>query len=522
MGHSPCNGTAQIALHMSSARLVLAPQAQQTQTASLRLQHAVRLLQMSSQDFLQSVNNTIQSNPFLEGNEEEEPVLPAPLQALVADEPVAAMPEPEAGDNPAPDSGAEARDDADGDDSPSDVAPADDWGTPGSADGGGVSALDLTPAAISLSGHLHAQLNLLHLEPRDMALAKAVVELLDDDGYLRCDPGEALADWAEAAALQPTGDDLNLAVRRVQSLDPPGVGARSVQECLLLQLDLVADGVQRALIREILLKHLQRLAGNDLAAIARAVQAPLADVQAACTRIRHFDPRPGWRYGGTMTRYITPDVIVQRHKGQWRAMLNPAVVPRVSLNRQVVDLFQSSRKRSGAHPGLTGQLQEARWTLRNVEQRFCTIVAVAQAIVDRQKLFFEYGPMAMKPLGLKVIADAVGVHGSTVSRVTNNKYMAMPVGVFELKHFFSRAVVMPSGNACSSTAIRSLVREMIEAETPDKPLRDADLAERLRMQGFPLARRTITKYRLAMNIDIATRRRPTSGQQALQASAGAD
>ena len=497
---------------MPSARLVLAPQTQQTQTASLRLQHAVRLLQMSSQDFLQTVNNAAQTNPFLDSEgDDEDAVLPAPLQALVADEPVAAMPEPSPAQDES-DSSAEVGGDADGDDSPSDVGLADDWGTPGAADGSTVSALDLTPASVTLSAHLHGQLNLLHLPPRDLALARAVVELLDEDGYLRCDPVEALAAWDEVAAHKYSSDELNIAVRRVQSLEPAGVGARNVQECLLLQLDHVDDPVQRELIRAIVLHHLKQLASNDIAGMAKALHAPAAAVEAACKRISHFDPRPGWRYGGSTTRYITPDVIAQRYKGQWRAMLNPAIVPRVCLNRQVVDLFQRSRKSEGAHAGLSSQLQEARWTLRNVEQRFCTIVAVAQAIIDRQKLFFEYGAMAMKPLGLKVIADAVGVHGSTVSRVTNNKYMAMPVGVFELKHFFSRAVVMPSGNACSSTAIRSLVRDMIEAETPGKPLRDADLAERLRMQGFPLARRTITKYRLAMNIDIATRRRPSASQ----------
>jgi len=211
---------------MPSARLVLAPQTQQNQTASLRLQHAVRLLQMSSQDFLQTVNNAAQTNPFLDGDgDDEEGTLPAPLQALVADEPVAAMPEPSPAED-TPDGAAEVRDDADGDDSPSDAGMADDWGTPGSADGSTVSALDLTPASVTLSTHLHGQLNLLNLPPRDAALARAVVELLDEDGYLRCDPVDALAEWDEVAALRYSNDELNIAVRRVQSLDPAGVGAR--------------------------------------------------------------------------------------------------------------------------------------------------------------------------------------------------------------------------------------------------------------------------------------------------------
>ncbi|MEF7615722.1 RNA polymerase factor sigma-54 [Aquincola sp. MAHUQ-54] len=474
---------------------------QQSQVMSPRLQHAVRLLQMSSQDFEQTVTDCLGSNPFLE-QDDEGSLLQGGLAALVAPaaagaalhaEPSASAPEP-----------------AGGPELPEPAAPADgdawDLGSPASPSRGerdDLSACDFLVEAPTLNAHLHGQLNLLPLGARDMALAKAVVESLDDDGYLRSDPAE-LAAWT-GLDEPASGEEIRIAVCRVQSLDPAGVGARTVQECLALQAREVPCAAQRALIEAIVGEHLKLLASRDVEALARATGRPAAEVAAACARIRRFEPRPGWRHNAPPVQYVTPDVIARRVRGRWVAQLNPEVVPRVRLDRTMATLFRHDA--GGASPAMASHLQEARWTLRNVEQRFTTIVGVAQAILDRQHHFLDYGEMAMKPLGLSEIAEAVGAHESTVSRATSNKYLATPAGVFELKHFFSRAMVMPNGNHCSSIAIRGLLRDLIAEEPPDHPLSDTALMTLLARQGLNVARRTVTKYRQSLKIQPAAQRR---------------
>jgi RNA polymerase sigma-54 factor len=204
-------------------------------------------------------------------------------------------------------------------------------------------------------------------------------------------------------------------------------------------------------------------------------------------------------------QYVIPDVIVRKVRGQWNVQLNPAIIPKVRLNQVYAELFQRHRRAQNAE--MATHLQEAKWTMRNVEQRFSTILSVAEAIVSRQKHFLEFGAMAMKPLGLREIADELGLHESTVSRVTNNKYMATPIGVFELKYFFSRAMTTASGGACSGTAIRGLIKDIIEAEAPTAPLSDAEIARQLATQGLQVARRTVTKYRQLLKIEAVERRR---------------
>jgi RNA polymerase sigma-54 factor len=226
------------------------------------------------------------------------------------------------------------------------------------------------------------------------------------------------------------------------------------------------------------------LARHDVARLARDLQRPQAEIEAVCERIRRLDPRPGWRCGPAQIQYVVPDVIVRKLRGRWTVQLNSAVVPRVRMNRVYAELFQ--RHRRAEDQALADHLKEARWTLRNVEQRFATILQVTEAIVARQHRFLEHGPMAMRPMGLREIADELGLHESTVSRVTNNKYMMTPLGVFELKYFFSRALTTDSGKTCSGTALRSLIKDMIEAESPDAPLSDADIARQLAQQGVRL------------------------------------
>lgn len=460
---------------------------------SPRFQHAVRLLQMSSVDFAATVRDALDRNPFLEAEEPDDGAAEEPSSAAAE----APDRDPQPVDVALADPGGDAAE------HDRDLWQADGVGGAGRAEDGGVAVLDTMAVPTSLSDHLHGQLNLLALDWRELVLSRAIVESLDDDGYLRT----PLHELRCVVPLEPEAslDELERALGRVQGLDPAGVGARDLRECLLLQVPAIDDPALRALAHAIVADRLTLLAGRDVAGLARVLATPVAAVQAACERIRRLDPRPGWRHGSSRIDYVVPDVVVRRQRGEWVVRLNPAVVPRVRLNQVVAELFQRHR---AAHDGeLAGHLQEARWTLRNVEQRFSTILDVAQAIVRRQRHFLEYGAMAMKPLGLREIADELGVHESTVSRVTHHKYLATPTGVFELKHFFSRAMHTANGSACSGTAIRSLVGDMIGAEPADAPLSDAEITRQLASQGLVVARRTVTKYRQMLKIEPVDRRR---------------
>lgn len=469
----------------------------QSQTLSPRLQHAVRLLQMSSLDFGAVVRDALGKNPFLEVDEAD----------TDGDEPGHSSFES------TDDFTAQTATDADAlvDRSANEQELENDrelWhAESGSglnrADGSEISAMEMMAVETPLNTHLRSQLTVLPLPPRDLALASAIVESLDDDGYLRT----PLSELIEVAALDPaaTLQEMQIALRRVQSLDPAGVGARNVAECLQLQLPSMACPQMRALAQTIINDHLPTLAAHDIAGLARQLGEPPAQVEAVCERIRRLDPRPGWRVGSSQVAYVVPDVLVRKVRGKWTVQLNPAIVPKVRLNQVVADLFQ--RHRTAQNSEMGAHLQEARWTLRNVEQRFSTILDVAEAIVKRQHHFLEFGAMAMKPLGLREIAAEVGVHESTVSRVTNNKYMATPIGVFELKYFFSRAMVGTNGRACSGTAIRGLIKSIIEAEAPGAPLSDAEITRQLTQQGLVVARRTVTKYRQILRVPAVDLRR---------------
>ena len=475
--------------------IVMRAEHRQQQKLSPRLQQAVRLLQLSSLDFVQELHASLERNPFLElddpaaadGDAEDRADIDDDADPRLVDE--ASSP-----DEPLPEQG--------------DDSEREPWFNDGTNPSrgevsGDFDRMNLMPVQVTLSDHLHAQLNLLSIAQRDLLLAKAVVESLDDDGYLRLE----LAELAGITGLDPlpTEGELQAALRHVQSLDPAGVGARSVAECLQLQVPLIEDARLRELAGRIVGERLHTLAARDLGGLARWLGVPLDVAEAACRRIRQFDPRPGWRFGASQVQYITPDIVVKKVRGVWTAALNPAVVPRLRLNQAYADMFR--RHRSAVHTELADHLRDARWALRNVEQRFSTILSVAQAIVKRQARYFEHGPLAMKPLGLREIAEDLGLHESTVSRVTNNKYMATPVGVLELKTFFSRAMTATSGTEFSGTAIRGLIKEMVGCERSSAPLSDAEIARQLAQQGLVVARRTVTKYRHLMRLESVERRR---------------
>ena len=449
----------------------IALEARQSQTLTPRLQQAVRQLQLSTLDFALELQAMAVSNPFLE------------IETL-----------PDTADEVAAETAVDA-DDADAFD-PRDTGTV-------ARTGGENDPLDFVCAPVTLRAHLHTQLNVLALAPRAQFLAWLVAEAVDDDGYLRID----LDGLRDVAALEPRAEtrELMAALARVQALDPAGVAARDVEECLRLQLARLPAMPSRDLALRIVNESFRHLVHRDVQRIARELRVTASDIEAACRLIRGLDPRPGARFGGGAAPAITPDVVVRRVRGTWTAMLNPAAVPQVSLNRTYAELFQ--RHREAHHGELAAQLREARWTLQNIEQRFATILRVAQALVERQQNFFELGTLAMQPLGLKDIAQALDLHESTVSRATCNKYMATPAGVFELKYFLSRALATDQGSRCATTAVREAIRTMIRNEDPRAPHSDADIARRLIEQGLKVARRTVTKYRQMMNIPSVDMRR---------------
>jgi RNA polymerase sigma-54 factor len=497
----------------------------QQQALSPRLMRAVRLLQLSSLDFAREVQDALGNNPFLESDESDNDAATdernpaAGIERAFGEENVqgATADIGEFGEFTAVDAGEHAVESGSETESASqsgsdrDSAFDDEhenWQSDGISgprrnNDGEATWQDLRAVEESLGDTLCRQLGLLPLSERDKLLAGAIVGSLDDDGYLR-------VELAELAAIidadpPPAVEELQVALSLVQSLEPAGVGARTVQECLRLQLPAIESEEQRKLAGRIIDDYLDALVDRDVPGLARGLSRTPGEIQTVLAEIRRLDPRPGTRFGAPHVQYVMPDVIVRKIRGTWTATLNPAVVPKVHLNRVYAEMFQ--RARNAQHAELASHLQEARWTVSNIEQRFATILSVAQAIVSRQHHFFEYGALAMKPLGLREIADAVGVHESTVSRVTNNKFMATPLGVFELKYFFSRAMATASGGACSATAIRGLITDMIEAEQSQAPLSDAEIARQLARQGLVVARRTVTKYRQALRIDAYERRR---------------
>ncbi|MBV9189949.1 MAG: RNA polymerase factor sigma-54, partial [Betaproteobacteria bacterium] len=294
-------------------------------------------------------------------------------------------------------------------------------------------------------------------------------------------------------------------LRHLQNFEPAGVGARSPGECLALQLRLVADADPvRRLALDIAERHLELLASRDYTRLKAATGATEEALRAAQRLIQALNPRPGAAFARVEARYVVPDVIVRKVRNVWRASLNPDAMPKLRINRLYAELAAGAR---GGGAAVSSQLQEARWLIKNVQQRFETILRVSQSIVDRQRHFFEHGEVAMRPLVLREIAQTLSLHESTISRVTTQKYMATPRGTYELKYFFGSHVATEAGGAASSTAIRALIKQLVAAEDAKAPLSDARIAQILGEQGIVVARRTIAKYREALQIPAVNQRK---------------
>jgi len=330
-----------------------------------------------------------------------------------------------------------------------------------------------------------------------MSVVNTLIAALDDGGYL----SQSLDEIAELLPpeLEVGLDELQIALHHLQSFDPTGVGARTPAECLELQLKaLPPETPARELAIGIVHDHLQALAAHDFACLKRQLHCDEDSLRSAQRLIQSLNPHPGAAYSATETRYIVPDVIVKKVKNTWVAALNPDAVPKLRINRMYAEILQS--KLHSASGQMSSQLQEARWLIKNVQQRFETILRVAQAIVERQRQFLDHGEVAMRPLVLREIAETLDLHESTVSRVTTQKFMATPRGILELKYFFGSHVATETGGACSATAIRALLKQLVGSENCKRPLSDSKIAQILSEQGIVVARRTIAKYRETLHI----------------------
>ncbi len=458
-------------------------------TMTPQLQQAIRLLQLPALELQAHIRELLETNVMLESVEENAGAL-----------------EPET---------AEAREATEAPESAEDRAGIevieDDWGARSSGPAAEPSwsgddedrQQDFADASgQSLQEYLLWQLELARLSPRELAIARAVVDAINDDGYLT-EPLEEIADTLKPELqCQPT--EVETVLERVQALDPPGIGARSIGECIelqLRQLEPATPGLATAVA--IARHHLERMAGREFAALKRELRASDEELACALALVRSCHPRPGAMVSNEAAEYVVPDVFVRRTDRGWTVEINSATLPRVRLNHSYANLLG----RSASHASLRTQLQEARWLLKSLEIRHETLVKVARSIVERQVEFLEHGEEHMRPMILKDIAEAVGMHESTISRVTSGKYMHTPRGVFELRYFFSSQIEGADGSGTSSTAIRAKIRKLLKEENPLAPLSDGRIAELLSAAGIPVARRTVAKYREAMNIPSSSERK---------------
>ena len=502
-----------------------------------QLQQSIRLLQLSTLELHQEVEQMLEQNPFLETEEEAPPAF-EPLSERLSSAERAGERESE---RAAESGGSEGGDDVPAIDGAADFGGTEreDWEngteredfdgireTPGKTrtqnDADTFDDSDRDTATMSLQDHLRGQLSSMRLSDADAAAVLVLIDSLDEDGYL-ADSLEDITERLREGGLsferevadacddedetsEPILVQLRCGLRFLQSMEPTGVGARDLAECLTLQLRTLPRGEAQAIAIIVCKNHLPLLARRDLKklmAVTGADETLLRDAQALIVAL---EPKPGRPFSRAEANIIVPDVVVQKSGRSWKVMLNPDVMPKLRINDLYANAIRQQRgaagrnSLNGAAAGLKSRLQEARWFVKNILQRFDTIQRVSQAIVERQKSFFTHGAIAMKPLVLREIADELGLHESTISRVTTAKYMSTPFGTFELKYFFGSSLATEAGGNASSTAVRALIRQIVAAEDPAKPLSDSQISQMLEEQGIHVARRTVAKYREALKI----------------------
>ena len=485
-----------------------------------QLQQSIRLLQLSTLELQQEVDQMLEENPFLELDDDEAgPSFDPPAERTRSaesddgdadgDAPAAEIGAAEFGTTEREDweNGTESEDF----DGIAEVPSARTSQGSSEGEGDGYDSDDRGGTATSLQEHLRLQLAGRRLQHEDRAALLVLIESLDADGYLADtleDIGARLAamlDLDDAEAREDLQQRLQWALCLLQSLEPTGVGARSLAECVCLQLRARPACAARPVALQIAEHHLELLARRDIKKLVAATGANEDLIRDAQALIKACEPKPGRPFVDAESNIIVPDVIVQRAGRGLKVSINADVLPRLRINDLYAQALRGQRGSAGAP--LKGRLQEARWFMKNVLQRFDTILRVSEAIVERQKKFFTHGNIAMKPLVLREIAEELGLHESTISRVTTAKYMATPYGTFELKHFFGSSLNTETGGNASSTAVRALLQQLVGAEDPAQPLSDSQLSKMLEEQGIQVARRTVAKYREALKIAPASLRK---------------
>ncbi len=464
------------ALHQ---QLILTPQ--------LRL--AIRLLQLSTAELELEVAEAMDNNPLLDWAEDN---VATPVEAHETRDADGADGQQEAQQEQ---EFVEERWDREGEPWQERIGPSSDSG------GGGNSfdiACEHAASEETLHDHLFWQLHLSHFSQRDLEIGVALIDAIDDDGYLR-DGLDAIADGL-GPEIVAGADEILMVLRRIQQFDPVGVGARELGECLRLQLQaLDPDTPGCALAIAITEGPLARLPKIGIEGLCTELHCVREDAQVAVELLRSMDPRPGSQYGDMPAgTYVTPDCVIWRQQGLWRVALAAGATPRIAIHRGYEQMIQGASSSDADY--LRGHLQEARWLIKGLESRADTLLRVVRCLVREQAGFLEFGAQALQPLTLRSIAGELGLHESTVSRAISRKYVRTPRGTIALRDFFASGIETEGGGSASSTAIQDMIRKLVEAENPRKPMSDARLAERLKADGVPVARRTVAKYREALHI----------------------
>lgn len=482
-------------------------------TMTPQLQQAIRLLQLSTLDLQQEIQEALESNPMLERQEEgddfdnsdpladgEELSNPGSQEVTFKDT--------------APSIETSESDESEWSDRipnelPVDTAWEDIYQTSASSlpssDDDEWDFTSRTSTGESLQSHLLWQLNLAPMSDVDRMVAMSIIDGINNDGYLE----ESLEDIHASLdpELEVEIDEVEVVLRRVQQFEPAGVGARNLKECLLLQLNQLPGKTPRlAEAKRLVTDYLDVLGSRDYSQLMRRMKIKEDELRDVIELIQSLHPRPGSQIESGEAEYVVPDVIVRKHNDRWLVELNQEAVPRLRVNSQYAG-FVKRADSSADNTFMRNQLQEARWFIKSLQSRNETLMKVATQIVEHQRGFLEYGEEAMKPLVLHDIAEAVGMHESTISRVTTQKYMHTPRGIYELKYFFSSHVSTAEGGECSSTAIRAIIKKLVAAENAKKPLSDSKIAGLLESQGIQVARRTVAKYRESLGIAPSSERK---------------
>jgi RNA polymerase sigma-54 factor len=473
-------------------------------TMTPQLQQAIRLLQLSALDLRLEVQEALESNLMLEAADD------SGVDSVGEAQPEAAA------DSKTAEGAGEREVDVESDSMPEDLPVDTRWedvyepigvtGGPGSSglNGEDTDILAQRSKTQTLADYLSWQLNLSHFGDSDRVIAEAIIDAVGPDGYLT----QSLEDiHAGVGDPELELDEVEAVLHRIQSFDPSGVAARDPRECLLIQLrQLPEDTPHRAQALQLLRDHFDLLVAHDLRQLTRRLGVEETQLGAIIALIRSLHPRPGALVADSEPEYVIPDVIVSRRNDQWLVELNPEATPRLRVNPYYASMIRRADQ-SEDNVYLRNHLQEARWFIKSLQSRNETLLKVATSIVEFQRGFFDYGEEAMRPLVLRDIAEALEMHESTISRVTSQKYMHTPRGTFELKYFFSSHVGMTGGGECSATAIRALIKKLIAAEQPERPLSDNKIAQILVEQGIDVARRTVAKYRESMGIPPSSQRK---------------